>query len=397
MRETEIRDKISEIDAKFDALFDELGKEESRSSDEIKKEADRLKEERRKLEDELRIALELKEEARKRAEDSPGNVLKKFKGDEDMTETKGKTIDSREYRDAWLKWITRRDMTDAEKRILDTGITGTTSGEGTNTEQQHIAVPTEMQNNIWKLIEEEHPFLNDVTIYRTGVVMEVLKHTSTSDADIVAEGEEASEMTLGLAKVTLAGKDFSTYVDLTYAMEKMSLDPLANYLENEIAERVGWLMVRDAIDTTLNGIENETVTDMSYQGICDAMGSLKKAQKVCLYATRQTIFSKLVGMVDDIKRPIFQGDPTGQAIGYILGGKIKEEDGVPEGKILIGNPKQFLYNMVQDVMVETDRDIKKHVTTYSGYARGEGALMHPRSFVLMDATSAGNNDGGSGN
>ena len=129
----------------------------------------------------------------------------------------------------------------------------------------------------------------------------------------------------------------------------------------------------------------------------DVNDELKKAQKVCLYATRQTIFSKLVGMVDDIKRPIFQGDPTGQAIGYILGGKIKEEDGVPEGKILIGNPKQFLYNMVQDVMVETDRDIKKHVTTYSGYARGEGALMHPRSFVLMDATSAGNNDGGSGN
>ena len=37
-------------------------------------------------------------------------------------------------------------------------------------------------------------------------------------------------------------------------------------------------------------------------------------------------------------------------------------------------------------MIESDKDIKKHVTTYSGYARGEGALISPKSFAELTVT-----------
>ncbi len=32
-------------------------------------------------------------------------------------------------------------------------------------------------------------------------------------------------------------------------------------------------------------------------------------------------------------------------------------------------------------MIETDKDVKSHTVIFSGYARGEGALIDPESFV----------------
>ena len=37
---------------------------------------------------------------------------------------------------------------------------------------------------------------------------------------------------------------------------------------------------------------------------------------------------------------------------------------------------------MQDILIETDRDIKHHVITHSGYMRGEGALIDDKAFVL---------------
>ena len=39
--------------------------------------------------------------------------------------------------------------------------------------------------------------------------------------------------------------------------------------------------------------------------------------------------------------------------------------------------------MVHDIMIETTKDIKHHVYTYAGYARGEGALVEDVAFVQL--------------
>ena len=45
------------------------------------------------------------------------------------------------------------------------------------------------------------------------------------------------------------------------------------------------------------------------------------------------------------------------------------------------------YHDVQDIMIERDKDIKKHVTTYSGYSRGSGSLIDPDSFAQLTVTA----------
>ena len=104
---------------------------------------------------------------------------------------------------------------------------------------------------------------------------------------------------------------------------------------------------------------------------------------VVIYANNATIYGKLVGMVDTTGRPIFQPNAQAGAEGQLVGFPIKREDAIADNKILIGYPKTVVGNIIQDIMLETDRDIKKHVITYAGYARAEFKLVAPKAFALL--------------
>ena len=60
-----------------------------------------------------------------------------------------------------------------------------------------------------------------------------------------------------------------------------------------------------------------------------------------------------------------------------------------DGVILVGDPKKYVFNMVQDIMVETDKDNKNHVYTYAGYARGSGSLIDDCAFAQWTPKSGG--------
>ena len=76
-------------------------------------------------------------------------------------------------------------------------------------------------------------------------------------------------------------------------------------------------------------------------------------------------------------------------MGTILGATIKIEDAVADGVILVGDPSQYQFNMVQDILLEDAKDIKKHVYTHAGYARGEGVLIYDLSFAQWSPKAGG--------
>ena len=102
-----------------------------------------------------------------------------------------------------------------------------------------------------------------------------------------------------------------------------------------------------------------------------------------IYGNNSTIYSRLVGMVDTTGRPIFQPSAQAGAQGTLIGFPIKVEDAVEDDVLLIGYPKTVVGNVIQDIMIETARDIKKHVITYAGYARAEFALVAEKAFATL--------------
>lgn len=361
---------VSELEARKAEIANEIEKPDA-DLNALESEARSIKEEleARKSAEEKRVEL------RKMVAGGSGTVVNSFK----ETEPRSYNAESPEYRNAYLKNLLDQEMTKEERAAFVHMTTNTAA-----------VLPVTMLNRIWDLVSTKHSIMGDITIYRTGTIIEVVKHTAIvqGDAKIVAEATANDDEQNTFVKVTLSGKDFSKHVDISYAMAKMSLDSFESYLVTEIANRLGAAMAADVIAQIGNDMdsENKVTTEIARVGFSDIanlFSMLDGANNVTVYAKRSTIYKHLVGMVDESGRPVFQPNAQAGAEGTILGAVIKVEDSVADGVILAGDPSQFVYNMVQDIMVETDRDIKKHVITHSGYARGEGALIVDNAFAQL--------------
>lgn len=299
-------------------------------------------------------------------------------------------VDSNEYRTAWCKEMLGLPMSE-EERTAFVHTTGTTSGQTAG-----YTVPTTLLNTIWDLIEEKHSILGDITIYRTGTILEVAKRTAIAagDAATVSEGAAPSDDENNtFAKVTLSGKDFAKTVEISYALGIMSIDGFEQFITNEIADRLGAALAAEVITqigtdyySTGNDLDVATSGKVVWSDIAGAFAVLKNATNVTVYASQATIYKYIVGMVDSTGRPIFQQTANEGVRGYLLGAPVKVEDAIADDLIWIGDPKQVVGNMVQDIMVESDKDIKKHVNIFSGYARFQCSLLAPKAFAKLDVT-----------
>lgn len=290
-----------------------------------------------------------------------------------------------EYRSAYFKTLAGEQLTEIEQRAF----TATTANFGG-------ALPITTLNEIWSNIEEEHPILGDIDLRRTGTIMEVSLHTAIAagDAAVVAEGVANNDEENTFIKVTLSGKDFSKSVEISYALGLMTAPALETYLVAEISARMGAALARDIVaqiiaDTDAgNKTTSAAVKVTTFIELNGLFGLLKQAKNVVVYATRATFFKYLTSIVDTTDRPIFQTSMQDGSLGNLLGSLVKIEDAVADNVFLIGAPKQVVGNMIQDIMIESDKDIKRHVNIYAGYARFECKLKNSLSFAVFTMKQA---------
>lgn len=285
-----------------------------------------------------------------------------------------------EYRNAFLKKLLNEDLTEVEKRAF----VHTTENTGK-------VIPTELQNKIYSTMEEAHPLLKDVQVLRTGTVISIVKHTSivAGDAAQVAEGVANADEENKFVNVTLSGKDFSKHVDFSYRLGKMSIPAFEQYLVKEISDRIGAAMTRDIVAqikadlATANKINATTPGSLSIKDFFSGLGLLKKAGRVNVYANNATFYGSIANMTDADTKLSFIPNYQEAISGQILGKGIKEEDALAEGEVLILDPSQFVYNVVQDIMLERDKNIKTHVHTIAGFAIAEGTLTNDKAGALI--------------
>ena len=373
---------LEEILARLEEIRAQLP--EAEKPEELKAEIDELEARKKELED-----IETRKAAAAALEAGKAKPEKKMtptdEGRKDMFE-----VDSKEYRTAWCKEMLGLPMTD-EERTAFVHTTGTTSGQTAG-----YTVPTTLLNQIWDLVESNHSIVKDITTYRTGTILEVAKRTAIAagDAATVSEGAAPSDDENNtFAKVTLAGKDFAKDVEISYALGIMSIDGFEQFIVNEIADRLGAALAADVITqigtdyySTGNDLDVATSGEIAWTDLTGALAVLKNAKNITIYASQTTIYKYIVGMVDTSGRPIFQQSANEGIRGTLMGFPVKVEDAITDDLIWIGDPKQVVGNMVQDIMVESDKDIKKNVIVYSGYARFQCALLAPKAFAKLDVT-----------
>lgn len=293
--------------------------------------------------------------------------------------TREQVLESKEYRSAFFKKLAGEALNDAELRFTST--TGNFGG----------SLPIETAKQIFSNIEEQHPILGDITLYRTGSVFEITLHNAIAagDAAIVAQGVANANEENTWAKVTLSGKDFAKHVEISYALSKMNGQALEQYLVQEISDRLGAALAKEVVtqvtaDTHADNKKTSAAVKVTtFAELNGLFALLKQAKGKAVYCNEFTLYSYLTSIVDTTGRPVFQASMQDGVAGMLLGSPVKVEDAVADNIFLIGAPKKVVGNMVQDIMIESDRDIKRHVDIFSGYARFECKLTNAKSFVIF--------------
>lgn len=371
--------RLEEINKRMAVIGEEIGKEDA-DLDALNVEVDELKEERQAIMDKAEKRKSLQNEVANMANVTVLEKHKEERGAEKVEKEFG--VDSKEYRNAFLKTLLGERLTDVEERAyLHT------------TENTDAVIPKELQNKIYSTMEEQHPILQDIQILRTGTVLSIVKHVSIDegDAKAVAEGVANDDEKNTFVNVSLTGKDFSKHVDFSYRLGKMAIPAFEEYLVKEIGNRIGSAMADDIvaqIKSDMNA-ENKVETDglLTSAHFLGGLAKLKQTGRVFVYANNATLYGSIAQMEGDKEKLTFLNNLQDNVSAQILGKGIKEEDAVPEGELLILDPQQFIYNVVQDVMLERDRDIKKHVHTISGFAIAGGTLTNDKAAALVTVTA----------
>lgn len=313
--------------------------------------------------------------------DIPGIVIAGANQSEART-----SADKTEYRTAFLKTLLGEKLSEAETRAF----THTTA----NTAQ---VMPEDLQNKIYSTMEEAHPLLADVQILRTGAVISIVKHTAivAGDAKVVAEGVANDDEENTFVNVTLSGKDFSKHVDFSYRLGAMSIPAFEQYLVKEISDRIGAAMAKDIVAqiksdlAAANKFAAAVPGTLAKADVLKGFGLLKGTGKVFVYANNATFYGNIANMTGADGLLSFIPNYQDQIAGQLFGKGIKEEDALAAGEVLMLDPTQFIYNVVQDIMLERDKDIKKHVHTIAGFAIAEGTLTNDKAGALITVGVAG--------
>ena len=368
MRLDEINTRLAAIDAEIDGATGE-------ALTELEREVAELTEERQKIMDEVQTRQQLR--ANIAAGVVTGNIIEKHEEENNMENLENRTftLESEEYRSAFLKNMRGEDMTDVEQRAFTFLTTNTTA-----------PLPTVMQNRIIDLIGEAHPIVADVYSMASGSAISIpVAKSIAADAGATEEGADANELQVTFENIDLSGDDYTANVEMSYKMAAMAIPAFEDYIVSQIAARLGAVIAAGIVANIKAGIAaaNTVATGVNYANICAGFGELKRVGTVVVYGTRKGVYNKLVGMVDQNKRPIFQQPITASAAGAILGAQIKFEDAVGDTELLIGDPKKYLQNVVAPVVIESDKDLKKHKYIYSGYTCQEGVLTDDKAFAVV--------------
>lgn len=328
----------------------------------------------------------LKDKAAKKPE-----IFKDTGGIETMQDTVMKKVDESVYREAFFNFLRGEQLEGEQLKAFSVRNPAFENAFTTTTEA--AALPVQTLDMIWDLCAEQHSILEDIDLRHTGVIIKVVKRTAIkAGKGAKKSGENTANAVMEDTKieVELSGHDFAATVELSYAAAKMSISALEDFIVKDIADQVGWAMATDVVNTietgmtAANKLTAASNDKFTFAEIAKVFGACKRVRGMCVYVSNTSLYNLLVGLVDENGRPIFQTTAQEGANGVLLGARIRLESAVADGKILVGDPMRVVGNVVQDIMVENDRDIKSHTVIYSAYARMQAALIDDQSFASLE-------------
>lgn len=337
------------------------------------------------LENEVR-AINAELEARKEAEAKKaevreavalgeGEVIKTFV-EEKRNMEKNFSIDSVEYRDAWLKELMGKELT-AEER---TAITGTD------------AIPTETLNKIINVLKE-NALLGKIDMMQIPGYVKIPIYATNNDATWTDSSTDSQDV---IGNITLQPKQLIKTIEVPATVDKMSISAFERYITEALANKIESALQKAVIAGTgttepvgiitaaTSKVGKFTKAAVTKADLLAEMGDLPSEYQngACWIMPSKVFFSEVMAIAD-------HNDFTNVNNGFtykLFGKDVVFDDNAKVGTqdaILYGQPKAYHVNLGEGVKVDKDMSVgfRNNSAVYRGVCLADGNLDNSNAFV----------------
>jgi len=383
--------RLQEIEARLAAIKAELEKDGA-DIDALEKEVKDLTEERKKL-------LEQAEKRKKIINDiasGEGTVIDDFipKSKEERkfeNMSREEVLDSKEYRNAFLKRLLGKKLTEVEERAYSSA-----------SDSAGAVIPTQTASTLFDKMTKIAPMLNEITLLRVAGNLKFAVQNVRDEADQHAENATVTPAGDKLAYVALAGYEYIKVIRISKTVQTMSINAFEGWLTDMLAEDIAVAIENKIINGSGNGqpkgIEYanawvdgnnavEYTDNPSYDNIMDMIALLPQryhagAKFLC---NSKFLYGKLAKIKDNGGQPILVKDMANGIQFRIMGFPVLLSDKVTDGVMYFGNYKKVVGNLAQDVFVEssTQSGFLSNSIDFKGTAIFDCDIALPDAFVKM--------------
>lgn len=350
----------------------------------LNEELEQLKKEEAELRNKVNLAEKMKKDT----------IIVEERKEEVKMENKVFTVESQEYRNAFLKDLMGQKLNEVEERALTT-VSGSAGA----------AVPTSTMNAIIDKIAQTSVLFNKVSVsYIAGNVSFVVANAK-NDAAFKTEGADGVPADDTVVNVNLAGYELIKLVELSAATKAMTIDAFEAYIVAEIGRKMAIALENAILNGTGSGQPTgilasgqvSTVGTFTNKGMTykDLVGMLAKLptmyhQNAELAMPRELFFNEVIGMTTTAGEPVVVQNPQEPMKFNVLGYPVIIDDYMPADTILLGDFSYYKMNFSQSPTIESDRSVgfKSGKTTYRGLAVVDGKLALSEAFVKYTRASA---------
>jgi len=376
-----------QLQARMDELIAETSEEKRDALDNDELEARITEMEALKAEIEKRKAAAAEEarEAEEAAQMKGEPIIKSNEEERNMD------INSKEYRDLWLK-ARQGSLTEEEARAY--------SAAGTN------AVPTMVSDKFFEKMKKLAPMLSEITLLRVAGNLKFVAEGVRNDA--TAKHTENSALAASAdetVSVVLGGFEFMKVIQISRTAKLMAIDAFENWLIEMLAGDIARSIDNYIINDSSNGIAaltfttgtNQIVnTTYTYKSVCDLIALLPAAYdaEAKFLINKKTLYGAggIAQIVDSAGNPIFVPDTVTGIGGRLMGYPVVVDDYVANSNkgVYLGKWTDVVGNLPEDIHVDRDESagFTANAIVYRGIAVFDSKPAKGDGIVRLVSTTA---------
>ena len=367
---------VEELEARKSAIGAEIDNEGG--------DLDALGEEIRSINEELETR---KAEATKRAEirkavaEGEGEVVKTFTP-EAREDKKMFGVDTKEYRDAWVKSIVKREMSEEERSAL--------SSAG-------AVIPTMTVNAIWDKLVKPAELLGKVDVSQFPNYVRFPKATTVNAASAQAVGGVINESSDVVGYVDLIPNEYVKLLTVGADIDSMAIDAIHDWIVNNLTSSIRYAINKDILvgsgTNALKGITQSvnasatalpgTITKASILKIMGALGSAYQSGAVWIM-TPEMFYENIMSLTalnDYVINDGFSFRLFGHDVVLMSEALVSSKE-----TIFYGDPNAYKVNIFKALEVKPFETATTTNIQFRGACLADGELLDTSAFVRFAQT-----------